>query len=84
MNLPWFRQSGILFIPVSFIGWLAFSAALAYSVYVYIDIDSRSHSVSDTLTTFAFNFLIIGTCYSLLAYFTSGTPKQRTHRKSRI
>ncbi len=84
MNLPWFKQVGIFFIPISIIGWIAFAGGFAYSVYVFIDIDSQSHSVSDTLINFAFNFLIIGTCYSLLAYFTSGTPPHRSRRRSRV
>ena len=30
-------------------------AAIVYAVYMFIDIDSRSHSVSDTLMNFFFN-----------------------------
>ena len=75
MKLPWFRRFGILFIPTSIIGWLVLLSGLAYAVYVFIDIDSRSHSVSDTLINFVFNLLIIGAVYSLIAYLTSGTPK---------
>lgn len=71
MNLPWFKRQGILFIPVSFIGWLIVTAGVAYSVYVFIYIDSRSNSVSDTLINFVFNLLIIGAVYSLIGFFAS-------------
>jgi len=71
MNLPWFNRIGILFIPTTIIGWLILLAGLAYAGYVFIDIDSRSHSVSDTLINFVFNLLIIGAVYSLIAYLTS-------------
>ena len=73
MHLPWFRRTGIFYIPTSVIGWLLFSAALAYAVYVFTEIDSRSHSVSDTLINFVFNLLMIAAVYSLVAYLTSRT-----------
>ena len=75
MNFPWFERNGILFVPTSLIGWILAIGAIAYAVYVFIDIDSRSHSVSDTLMNFAFNGLIIFAVYSLIAYLTSRTPK---------
>ena len=71
MNLPWFKRIGIFFVPVSLIGWLILLCGIAYAVYVFIDIDSRSHSVSDTLINFVFNALIIVAVYSLVAYFAS-------------
>jgi hypothetical protein len=77
MNLPWFRRTGIFFIPVNIIGWIILLAAIAYTVYVFIDIDSRSHSVSDTLMNFAFNLLMIGVIYSLIALLTSRTTRKQ-------
>jgi hypothetical protein len=71
LKLPWFRQSGILFIPTSNIGWLIALITLIYSGYTFIDIDSRSHSVSDTSMNFVFNLLVIGAVYSAIAYLTS-------------
>jgi hypothetical protein len=76
MNLPWFKRYGILHIPVSVMGWFLFFVGLAYAVYVFIDIDSRSHSVSDTLINFVFKLLIIGAVYTLIAYFT-GNPQTK-------
>lgn len=75
MKGMWFKRYGIIFIPNSIIGWLILLMGLAYAVYAFIDIDSRSHSVSDTLINFVFNLLIICAIYSLIAFFTSRTPK---------
>jgi membrane protein DedA with SNARE-associated domain len=75
MNLPWFKRIGIFFIPTSIIGWILSLGGLVYAVYIFIDIDSRSHSVSDTLIKFVFNLIIIGAVYSLIAYLTSRRSK---------
>jgi hypothetical protein len=72
MNLRWFRRIGIFFIPSSFIGWTILFCGVAYAVYAFIDIDRRSHSVSDTLMNFVFNLVIIGAIYSVIAFVTSG------------
>jgi len=75
MKLPWFKRVGIFFKPISVIGWILLLGGFAYAVYVFTDIDSKSHSVSDTLMNFAFNLLIIGAVYSLIAYLTSRSLK---------
>jgi len=72
MKLRWFRRHALVFVPASVVGWTILLAALTYAVYVFIDIDRRSHSVSDTLINFVFNLLLIGLVYSLIAFFTSG------------
>jgi hypothetical protein len=71
MKLQWFNRYGIIFLPRSFIGWLIFLLSLVYSVYLFIEIDSRSHSVSDTLINWVFNCLLIVLVYTLIAFFTS-------------
>jgi len=73
MKLPWFKRIGIFFIPRSIIGWILFLGVLAYAVYMFRNIDSRSHSASDTLINFAFYLMIIGAVYSLIAFLTSRT-----------
>jgi hypothetical protein len=74
------RQTrGHIFSSRNIAGWIILLAAIAYAVYVFIDIDSRSHSVSDTLINFVFSGLIIAAIYSLIAYFTSRRPA--TNRK---
>ena len=75
MNLPWFKRIGIFFLPVTFIGWTILIAGLAYAIFVFRDIDSKSHSVSDTLINFVFNLLIISAVYSLIAFLTSRNAK---------
>jgi hypothetical protein len=76
MKLNWFKRSGIIFFPTSIIGWIILIIGFAYSIYAFIEIDSRSHSVSDTLINFVFRLLIIIAVYSLIAYLTSRNPKK--------
>ena len=76
MKFPWFKRIGIFFIPASAAGWIILLAGFAYAVYAFIDIDSRSHSVSDTLMNFVFMLLIIGVVYSLIAFATSRVSKK--------
>jgi len=75
MNFPWFKRIGIFYIPTSIIGWIILLVGLIYSVYIFIDIDSRSHSVSDTLINFVFRLIIIGAVYSLIGYLTNRSNK---------
>lgn len=74
MKLNWFKRKGLIYLPVSVIGWIILIIALAYAVYEFIDIDSRSHSVSDTLINFVFNLLFIGLIYTVIAYLTEAKP----------
>jgi hypothetical protein len=76
MELKWFKKGGIVYIPVSVAGWIIALAGFIYAVYSFIDIDSRSHSVSDTLMNFVFRLLIIFAVYTLIAYMTSKSPKK--------
>jgi len=71
MKFPWFKRTGVFLVPVSIAGWTILLVLLAYTVYIFRDIDSRSHSVSDTLINFAFRLLIFGMIYYLTAFFTS-------------
>ena len=70
MKLNWFRRIGILYVPISPIGYLIAAAVVVYGVWVFRDIDSRSHSVSDTLINFVFNMLLVGVAYSVVGYLT--------------
>jgi len=78
MKLNWFTRKGIIYWPVSIIGWVIFSIAVIIAIYAFIIIDLRSHSVSDTLINFVFNFLIIGLCYTIIAWFTEGRSNTDT------
>ncbi len=76
MKKPWFKRGGMFFHPTSIPGWIILLLGLAYAVYAFIDIDSRSHSASDTLTNFVFQLIIIGVVYSLIALLTSRAPNR--------
>lgn len=45
----WFRRSGWFYRPVTFAGVIVTLLPLAFCVNVFIAVDRRSHSVSDTL-----------------------------------
>jgi len=68
--MNWFVRKGIFYRPVSLFGWLILAAAVAYLAWAFVDIDSRSHSVSDTLINWFFNMLLTGLAYSIVGYFT--------------
>jgi hypothetical protein len=70
MKLNWFTRKGIIYWPVSVIGWVIFTIAAAYAVYTFIDINNHSHSVSDVMINFVFNLLFIGLVYTVIGYFT--------------
>lgn len=44
-----FVRWGVLYRPVSLFGWFATIAALAFMIQVFVAIDTRSHSGTDTL-----------------------------------
>ncbi|HMU43193.1 MAG TPA: hypothetical protein PKA80_07825 [Ignavibacteriaceae bacterium] len=71
MKINWFVRKGILFLPSSLVGWIISIAAIGVCVYLFIDIDSRSHSVSDTLINFVFNALLVAVVYSIIGFITS-------------
>jgi hypothetical protein len=77
MKLPWFKRFGIFFIPRNLAGWFIMLLAIIYAVYKFIDIDSRSHSVSDTLRPFFFTLILIYAVYALIAYLTSYIAKDK-------
>jgi hypothetical protein len=71
MNFPWFKRIGIFFIPATISGWIILLAGVVFAIFSFMDIDGKSHSVSDTLINFIFMLLIIGAVYSFIAYLTS-------------
>lgn len=70
MKYHWFQRKAIFYVPCSLMGWLVMALALMLAVYRFIQIDSHSHSASDTLINFAFNGLIIAAAYSLIGFLT--------------
>ena len=49
MKAQWFKRLGWFYIPISVPGVVILLAALAFSIQVFLAIDRKSHSVSDTL-----------------------------------
>ena len=46
--MRWFKAFGPIFRPVSIAGWIVTLLALAFCVHIFLFVDGRSHSVSDT------------------------------------
>ena len=49
MKHSWFKQWGWMYYPISWQGVGVTALALLFCAQVFIAVDSRSHSVSDTL-----------------------------------
>ena len=47
--MRWFRPMGLLFVPVSTLGWMATLLAFAFCAHIFWFFDQRSHSVTDLL-----------------------------------
>ena len=47
--MRWFKPMGILFRPVSPVGWLLTLLALAFCAHIFWFVDGHSHSNTDTL-----------------------------------
>ncbi len=49
MKLNWFKKAGWIYLPANWPGWLVFAVFAVFCIHIFIFVDSRSHSVSDTL-----------------------------------
>jgi hypothetical protein len=62
MKTPWFKPLGLIYLPVSVPGAIVTGLAALFCAQVFLAVDRRSHSVSDTLygiyPFFACTFLI--------------------------
>ena len=76
MKLPWFKKIGIFYIPQNAAGCIIVMAGIIYAVFRFIKIDSRSHSVSDTLRPFVIELFIIFIAYNLIAFIISSLKKK--------
>jgi hypothetical protein len=47
--MRWFKPVGLVFFPVSISGWTISVLAAAFCLHIFLLVDGRSHSVSDTL-----------------------------------
>jgi Zn-dependent protease with chaperone function len=75
MKFPWFKRSGILCLPVSVMGWITLIAGIVAAVYLFICIDSRSHSASDTLRPFIIDLVLLFILYSCIGFLSSRNRK---------
>jgi len=46
---PWFRAWGWIYLPVAWPGWGLTALAFIFCLQVFVAVDRRSHSASDTL-----------------------------------
>ena len=44
----WFKAWGLAYRPVSAAGWILSLGAIAFCAHIFLFVDGRSHSVSDT------------------------------------
>jgi len=49
MKIQWFKRLGWLYVPISLPGMMVTLGALAFCARVFLVVDRKSHSVSDTL-----------------------------------
>ena len=71
-----FTRKGIFFLPSSVAAWLLTLLFAGFLVWRFFDIDSRSHSASDTLINFFFSALVILAVYAVVGFFTSEGKKE--------
>jgi hypothetical protein len=76
ISVSWYRQTGVVFRPVSIASYIATLVALAFCLQIFGFVDSRSHSISDSLygifPYWAPTFLL----WVWIAGRTSGKPSQ--------
>jgi hypothetical protein len=49
MKQKWFKEAGLFYIPISPMGWVVTILAAIFCLHIFLFVDSRSGSVSDTL-----------------------------------
>lgn len=66
----WFKanKTGYGWHPVTRYGWLTLFLYIAFLVYSFMEIDSQSHSVSDTLIGFFPRFLLFTAILTVITY----------------
>lgn len=83
----WFKanKNGLGWHPASWKGWLMIAIYLVGVVYSFIQVDSHSHSVSDTLINFFPRWLILTALLTILTYLkgesiTWGEKEEDQHK----
>ena len=79
MKKEWFRGVGWVYLPVSWQGiWLVLMA-IVFCAQVFVAVDRRSHSVSDTLYGV---FPYFACCFLLLNWVASNTSGAKRRNES--
>lgn len=80
MGRSWYARRGWLYVPRAWQGWSITLAATAFVAWVFVAVDRRSHSASDTLSG-VFPF---AACAVLLVHWIgSRTSERSTAREDR-
>lgn len=77
MKTNWFKKSGLIYLPVSFIGAAMYLLTLVFCITVFVAVDRHSHSNTDTLYGI---FPYIVSAFTILFWVasnTSHTPAQK-------
>ena len=79
MKKIWFKNKtyGWGWTPASWEGWVVLFTYLASVVWIFRDIDSRSHSGSDTLIGFFVPMIAMTAVLIFIAYRTGEKPEWR-------
>lgn len=48
MKNPWFKKTGWVYIPISWEGFIIAAVFIFFCVHIFLFVDGKSHSVSDT------------------------------------
>jgi len=82
MRSQWFKPWGWIYRPIAWQGILVSLLALAFSIQVFLAVDSSSHSVTDTLYGV---FPYIAPCWMLTYWVASKTarPESWFHRSDK-
>ena len=83
MKKLWFRRKlyGWGWVPTSWEGWVVTIAYVTGLVLIFRDVDSRQHSVSDTLLNFDFWFVILTSILLVICYWKGETPRWQWGRR---
>lgn len=70
----WFKKFGIVYLPISIIGYLFYLLTVLFCVTVFMAIDRNSHSVSDTLYGIFPDFV---SAFTVLFWIASNTSEEK-------
>lgn len=81
---PWFIQKKYGYgwgLPARWQGWVVVVLYFVFILYLFVRIDTSSHSVSDTLLNFIPWVIVASVVLFFIARITSGKPKWRRGKK---